>query len=1300
MDFESKYQSHLKKYTKTGISRLIEMAGQKKFLLYLSSIFAVFASLVSLIPYISVYKILEVLLRNYVFYSNQSRPTEGVKKDGDIMIKWGIISVIAFSVYIVFQVISLTFSHVAAFNILYNIRVQIAEHIGFLPLGYLNNTTTGAISKTLEENVENIELFIAHNIPDIVMVVATCIFSLFIFFHYNFTLTIVCLVVFIMALGAQFTGMFSKRSKEITVLFYDVSEKISGSVVQFIYGIPVVKIFGKTVFSFRKLADDLNKYRELSVECCYLYCPGMCLSIALIESFCAFIIPIGLLLLSRNEKDLALTLDYIFFIIMSPGLASPLFNLIMMSSQITVINEGNKRIDAILNEDIIEQPKKPKVPTKYNVTFKDVTFNYKVSDKKQSRKADEDVLSHVSFEAENGKITALVGPSGSGKSTIGSLIPRFWDVEEGEVCIGGINVKEITYPNLMNIISFVFQDTFLFNDTVYNNIAIGRVNATKMEVIAAAKAAQCHEFIESLPEKYDTLIGSVEDKEGLLLSGGEQQRICIARAILKNSPILVLDEATAYSDPENEFNIQLALKELIKDKTVIVIAHNLNTIKSADNIIVVKKGKIVEQGKHDYLLNIKNGLYHSMWEAYIHSSKWYITNKGNPNSKMLNDTPTPNDNSDVGVGNPKTGDNEKDGNHHQISSSENLQSTQETNKTEISPSSPQKSNPKKLYKEGGIISDNFNILYNISCGNPKKVYPAIFFTALANFINVLPFCLTIYVVQTVFESFDGSGTPLNKTKIWSISGVLLVYILVMYAAQLPAFHNSYTKAYESSVAGRMRLAEHIRKLPVGTIYAKDPGEMVSLLMNDFQTIETCSSHMIPQLFGALVMPIFAFISLLFVDWRLDLAAFLPFPIGLSILILATSLQNKVSLQQLFAKVEAGSSFKEYLKGIRCIKAYNLIGTKFDRLQTAFHKLMMESIKIEVVLGPIVSLCNSITHTGIFFMIMVGAYLLKNNDVKITTFVMFLVIGSRIFDPLVKSIGTIAAVRYSAVAGKRILKFLDLPIMEGKTGDVHYGPNKDIVFHNVNFKYSNEETSGKSRSDTKKEKKYDLQNINLTMKQGTLTALVGPSGSGKTTILKLISKFYDVDGGKITFAGEDISKIDPEFYMKNISIVFQDVYLFQDTIANNIRFGREDATMEDIIEVAKKACAHDFIMNLPNGYDTMVGEGGCTLSGGEKQRISIARAILKDSPVVLLDEATSSLDPENEVEVQKAISELIVGRTVIVISHHLKIITEADNIVVLEEGCVVEQGTHKQLLSNNGVYKRLWDIQEKKNRWIT
>ena len=1264
MDFESKYQEHLKKHTKTGIARLLELSGEKKFLLVISSICSMTSAIFALVPYISVYKILEVLLRNYVFYASNTRDAQGKEADNQVMIHWGIAAITSYVCSVFFQAGALGSSHIAAFETLYNIRVRISEHIGFLPLGYLSHTTTGSISKTLEKNVENIELFIAHTIPDIAKVGATVVFAVILFLHYNIFLTIVCLVTFIVALVIQFSGMVSKFSMQEQQRYYDITESISGTITQFVYGIPVVKIFGKTVFSFHKLAAELEKYRECAIKICYLFRTGFCLFMVVLESFATIVIPVGLLILSKNASDLALALDYVFFIIMSPGLATPLYSLVMLASNMTVIDEGNKRIDRILNEDITKQPEHPKVPTKYNVTFNDVTFNYEES---ENSKTIENVLDHVSFEAENGKITALVGPSGSGKSTIGNLIPRFWDVEQGEICIGGINVKDIKYEDLMKVISFVFQDTFLFNDTVYENIAIGRPTASKAEVIAAAKAAQCHEFIEKLPQKYQTLIGSVEDKEGVLLSGGERQRICIARAILKNSPILVLDEATAFADPENEYNIQLALKELIKNKTVIVIAHNLNTIKSADNIIVINKGKIAEQGKHDQLL-ANGGIYSNMWNAYISSSKWFISNKRKEGGQtemtydfnVINDASKPVD---------------------------SMEGISEEVKEMIKPRKG------KISKKEGMLADNLNILYNITFGHPKRIYIAIFYTILANVINIIPFILTVEVVQIVFSSFDGSGTPLNTTKIWIITCILVVFMGIMYIFQLPAYDHSYCDAYMASISGRMELAEHIRRLPLGTIYAKDPGEMANILMNDFITIETASSHQIPQLFGSLPLPMIAFFFLVFVDWRLALASFLPLFIGSFVLLFTTSLQNALSTNQMKAKILASVRFHEYLNGIRCIKAYNLIGSKFERLEESFRKLKKEAIKLEAGIGPFVSLTGTIAHSGLAFMIVIGAYLLKNNEITVSTFVTFLVFGSRIYDPLIRALNSLAEIRYSAVAGKRVAEFLDLPVMEGTT-DVHYQKNKDIVFHDVSFKYVDDQITSDSTSE-----EYTLKNINIEMKQGTMTALVGPSGSGKTTILKLVSKFYDCNQGTITYAGEDISKIDPEFYMKNISIVFQDVYLFKDTIANNIGFGKENVTKEEIVEAAKKACAHDFIINLPNGYDTMVGEGGCTLSGGEKQRISIARAVLKNSPVILLDEATSSLDPENEVDVQKAISDLIIGRTVIVISHHLKTIKEADNIVVLEKGSVVEQGCHDDLMKNtNGVYKRLWDIQEKYKGW--
>ncbi|ORX68880.1 ABC transporter [Anaeromyces robustus] len=601
-----------------------------------------------------------------------------------------------------------------------------------------------------------------------------------------------------------------------------------------------------------------------------------------------------------------------------------------------------------------------------------------------------------------------------------------------------------------------------------------------------------------------------------------------------------------------------------------------------------------------------------------------------------------------------------------------------------------------------MISDNINILYNITYGNPERVYSAIFYNILSDLINMVPFIFTVIIVLTIFDSFDGSGNPLNKTKIWIISICLFLYMAIMYYFQIVSYNHNYFEAYQISSIGRMELAQHILRLPIGTIYSEDSGEMVNILMNEFTILETSITHWIPQFCASLIVVIITFIGLLFIDWRLDLITFSPFCLSLILIVISTNIENSMTEKLLSTKKEINSCFQEYLEGIHCIKAFNLIGTRFNRLEKAFRKNVKDSLKVEICTGPLVAFSSIIIKCGTILNIVIGVYFLDAKIIPVSTFIIFLIISNKSFERLAIFIHDIITSKYCAVAGKHIQKLLDLPIMEGTT-NITYDTEKDIIFKNVYFKYSdnnnNNNNSDNNNSNSKEDfNNYHLKNINIEMKQGKLTALVGPSGSGKSTILKLISKFYNADNGEITYAGVNISKIDPEFYMKNISVVFQDVYLFQDTIADNIKFGNDDATEEEIIAAANKACIHDFIMSLPKGYDTMVGEGGCTLSGGEKQRISIARAILKDSPVVLLDEATSSLDPENEVEVQKAISELIAGRTVIVISHHLRTIKEADNIIVLNEGEVVEQGTHEQLMNNNGLYKHLWIIQERNNGW--
>lgn len=573
-----------------------------------------------------------------------------------------------------------------------------------------------------------------------------------------------------------------------------------------------------------------------------------------------------------------------------------------------------------------------------------------------------------------------------------------------------------------------------------------------------------------------------------------------------------------------------------------------------------------------------------------------------------------------------------------------------------------------------------NAIKNITIGHTERLYKPVGYTMLANLVNIVPFCLSIEAIRIIFSAFDGSGQPLDTTRLWWIFGIMAVYMLVMALAERAAYRANFRGAYEMSASGRLSLAEHLRKLSLGFLSRRDPGDLSSMLITDFMMAETGISHHLPQLMGAIVMPVLAFASLVWIDWRMAVSMFAALPLALLVLWASTKAQRKLSGRQIQAKINAGNRLEEYLQGIRVMKAYNLIGDRFVRLRDAFAELRRACIRQEALLGPFVLLSITLVRAGLTMMVLCGTYLLLGGKLSILVFVLFLVVGSRVFDPLTSALTNFTEFRYFSIAGGRILSLMNEPEMKGEQQSPAAG---DIRFEHVSFAYQDKEV---------------LHDINITLPKNSLTALVGPSGSGKSTVMKLCARFYDPQKGCIFFNGVPMNEINPESLMSHISMVFQDVYLFQDTIRNNIRFGKTDATEEEIIAAAKKACCHDFIMHLPQGYDTMVGEGGCTLSGGEKQRISIARAMLKDAQIILLDEATASLDPENEVEVQKAIDSLIKGRTVIAIAHRLKTIKDADRIIVLDNGRIEEEGTHDGLVKKDGLYAHLWNIQESISGW--
>ena len=598
-----------KQKRKSGVARLFEIAGEKKGLLILAGILSAVSALCMLVPYWSVYEVLKELLLH------GSKINE---LDSSVLMHWGWVAFIGLVAGLLLLYGALMASHVAAFRILYGLRIRLSEHIGRLSLGYLNGTSTGAIKKTMEQNIEKIENFVAHTIPDLVNVLATVVLMFIIFFSLNGWMAAICVVCIVCSIGLQFMNLYGKKAKEFMKIYYDTQERMSASAVQYVRGMPVVKIFGQSVRSFRQFNSEIEAYKSYALRVCDTYQSGMTAFTVLLNSLITFILPVGLLLLSREPQNIVLAAIYLFFIIMGPGVASPIYKLMYLGSSTNEIDEGVKRIDRIFDEQALPEAEVSRLPVSYDIEFRQVSFAYE--NKAETTRTE--ALKDISFTAPQGAITALVGTSGSGKSTVANLIPRFWDVSEGEICIGGINIKEIATEDLMNLVSFVFQDSFLFFDTLYENIRVGNTSATREQVIEAARAAQCHDFIESLPDGYNTRIGD----KGVYLSGGESQRVCVARAILKNAPILVLDEATAFADPENEYKMQQAIQRLIKDKTVIIIAHRLSSIISAGQILVLKEGRLIQSGRHE-VLSKTDGVYKRMWDAYTSAFRWQLTVK-------------------------------------------------------------------------------------------------------------------------------------------------------------------------------------------------------------------------------------------------------------------------------------------------------------------------------------------------------------------------------------------------------------------------------------------------------------------------------------------------------------------------------------------------------------------------------------------------------------------------------------------------------------------------------------------------
>lgn len=591
---------------KSEVSGLLRIAGEKKTLLIAASVFSVLSSLLQIAPFVAIYKIIEELLLH-------ARDPMNINKD--LILFWGLTTFVALLASLVTLYIGGMCSHIAAFNILYQLRVRLAEHVAKVSMGYHTRTATGELKKIIEVSVEKMEQFIAHQLPDMVSAAVVPLLMIGYLFWLDWRLALVLLLPIAFGIWLQSRMFGSENGQKAYREFQYAVEEMNATGVEYVRGMPAVKVFGITADSFLTFKQAVDKYRDISLRITNLCKTSYSLFFVIISSLFVFIVPVGILIFNGDSANQAFAITFILFLIVAPSLSAPLLKLLYLGGGLREVVEGNRRIEAIFAEPMTEEPAVPRVPDSYDIVFDRVSFAYEARESKDYKP----VLEGISFTARAGEMTALVGPSGGGKSTIANLLLRFWDVQEGEITIGGVPIRDMGTEKLMDVVSFVFQDVHLFYDTIEENIRMGNTTATYEEVVQVARTACCHDFIVQLEEGYNTRIG----EGGTYLSGGEAQRIAIARALLKNAPILVLDEATAYADAENEHKIQQGLVELVKGKTVLIIAHRLSTICGAEQILVVNRGEIVERGKHEELRE-KRGLYEQLWRAHISAATWKL----------------------------------------------------------------------------------------------------------------------------------------------------------------------------------------------------------------------------------------------------------------------------------------------------------------------------------------------------------------------------------------------------------------------------------------------------------------------------------------------------------------------------------------------------------------------------------------------------------------------------------------------------------------------------------------------------